>query len=89
MKVEFSSWEDRDLTNWISRAKKFFRFHITPEESKMEIASIQLDGDAIQWYDLYKPCHGVPSCEQFKRELFVRFGPSKYENVDGQLVKIR
>ena len=55
----------------------------------MEIASIQLDGDAIHWYDWYETCHGVPSWEQFKRGLLVRFGPSEYENVDGQLVKIR
>ena len=27
--------------------------------------------------------------EQFKRGLLVCFGPSEYENVDGQLVKIR
>ncbi|RRT67898.1 hypothetical protein GW17_00005753 [Ensete ventricosum] len=27
MKVEFPRWEDRDPINWISHAKKFFRFH--------------------------------------------------------------
>ncbi|CAL9132881.1 unnamed protein product [Musa textilis] len=45
--VEFPKWEDGDPTSWISRAEKFFRFHRTPEESKVEITSIQLDGDVI------------------------------------------
>ena len=52
------------------------------------MASIQLDGDAIQLYDWYKTFYGVPSWEQFKRGLLVRFGTSEYENVVCQLVKI-
>ncbi|RWW68180.1 hypothetical protein BHE74_00024309, partial [Ensete ventricosum] len=52
MRVEFPKCEDRDLTSWVSWAEKFFHFHITLEESKMEVASNQLDGDMIQWYDL-------------------------------------
>ena len=53
------------------------------------MASIQLEGDALQWYDWYETFHGVPSYEQFKRELIIRFGPSEYKNIDGQLTKIR
>lgn len=48
IKVEFSRWEDRDPTSWISKVENFFHFHRTPEESKVEIASIQLDEDVIQ-----------------------------------------
>ena len=52
------------------------------------MASIQLDEDAIQWYNWYETCYGVPSWEQFKRGLLIRFSPSDYENIDGQLAKI-
>ncbi|RZS14395.1 hypothetical protein BHM03_00046067 [Ensete ventricosum] len=55
----------------------------------VEIASTQLKGDAIQWYDLYKTYHGVPSWGQFKREFLIRFRLSKYKNNNGQLAKIR
>ncbi|RZR74099.1 hypothetical protein BHM03_00032151 [Ensete ventricosum] len=88
MRMEFHRWEDRDLISWISRAEKFFHFHRTPEESTVEIASTQLEGDVIKWYDLYKTYHGVPSWGQFKRELLSRFGPSEYKNINGQLTKI-
>ena len=47
MKMEFPRWKDGDPTNWISKAENFFRFHRTPEESKVEVASIQLEGDAL------------------------------------------
>ncbi|RRT39875.1 hypothetical protein BHM03_00020616 [Ensete ventricosum] len=85
---EFPVWEDGDPTGWISRVEKFFHLHRTPEESMVEIASTQLKGDAIQWYDLYETCHGVPSWGQFKREFLIRFRLSEYKNINGQLAKI-
>ncbi|RRT33718.1 hypothetical protein B296_00054365 [Ensete ventricosum] len=82
MRVEFPRWEDGDPTSWVSRAEKFFHFYITLEESKVEVASNQLDDDAIRCYDLHETYHGVPSWRQFKRELQIRFGPSEYKNVN-------
>ncbi|RZS16836.1 hypothetical protein BHM03_00048894 [Ensete ventricosum] len=31
--VDFPRWEDKDLTGWISRTKRYFRYHKTPEAS--------------------------------------------------------
>ncbi|KAG6497148.1 hypothetical protein ZIOFF_045036 [Zingiber officinale] len=89
MKVEFPRWENNDPIGWISRAEKYFRFHSTSDNAKVELASINLEGDAIQWYDWLEACHGPPKWEEFKEELINRFGPSGYENVDGELAKIQ
>ncbi|RRT62390.1 hypothetical protein B296_00011665 [Ensete ventricosum] len=70
---EFPKWEDEDPINWISSAKKFFRFHKTPKEFMVEIASTRLKVNAIQWYDLYETYHRVPLWGQFKRELLIHF----------------
>ncbi|RWW46073.1 hypothetical protein BHE74_00048017 [Ensete ventricosum] len=51
MRVEFFRWEDGDPIGWISCVEFFFFFHRTLEESKVEIASIQLEEDVIQSYD--------------------------------------
>ncbi|RWV83002.1 hypothetical protein GW17_00055449 [Ensete ventricosum] len=51
MKVEFLRWKDRDSTSWVFRVENFFCFKRIPKESKVEITSIQLEGDTIQWYD--------------------------------------
>ncbi|RWW19163.1 hypothetical protein GW17_00016803 [Ensete ventricosum] len=64
IRVEFLKWEDGDPTSWVSRAEKFFHFHRTLEESKVEVVSNQLDGDTIRWYNLYETYHGVPSWGQ-------------------------
>ncbi|RRT42569.1 hypothetical protein B296_00013965 [Ensete ventricosum] len=87
MRVKFLRWEDGDPTGWISHVEKFFHFHRTPKESKVEITSIQLEGDAIQWHDLYETYHRVPLWGQFKRELLIHFRPLEYENVNRQLIE--
>ncbi|RWW01851.1 hypothetical protein BHE74_00019036 [Ensete ventricosum] len=79
MRVEFPRWEDGDPIDWISRAEFFFHFHRTPKESKVDIASMQIKGDAIQWYNWYEHTHRAPSWERFKSELLIRFGPLEYE----------
>ncbi|RRT46410.1 hypothetical protein B296_00022440 [Ensete ventricosum] len=83
MRVEFPRWEDGDPIGWISCAEFFFNFYRTLEESKVEIASIQLEGDAIQWYGWCEHTHAKPLWEQFKSRLLIHFGPSEYENMDG------
>ncbi|KAG6518010.1 hypothetical protein ZIOFF_021411 [Zingiber officinale] len=60
----------------------------TSDKAKVELASINLEGDAIQWYDWLEACHGPPNWGEFKEELLNRFDPSGYENVDGELAKI-
>lgn len=80
---------DRRSIGWISRAEKFFRIYRTPKIYNVEIASINLDGDAIQWYDWFESCHGFATWDEFVDGLLVRFGSSEYENVDGELVKIQ
>ncbi|KAG6480241.1 hypothetical protein ZIOFF_063721 [Zingiber officinale] len=66
-----------------------FELNGTSDNAKVELASINLEGDAIQWYDWLEACHGPSKWEEFKEELINRFGPSGYENVDGELAKIR
>lgn len=49
MKVYFLKWRDGDMIDWISKVEIFFFcFHKTLEDSKMKIASIQLDYNTIQ-----------------------------------------
>jgi hypothetical protein len=65
MKLKFSRWNDGDSLEWVSRAERFFKYHHTPADLKVEIASISLDGDAIQWFDLFVACHEKPTWDEF------------------------
>ncbi|RWW39433.1 hypothetical protein BHE74_00055246 [Ensete ventricosum] len=89
MRMDFPRWEDGESMGWISRAKRYFRYYRTPNTSMVDITSINLEGDTIQWYIWFEHTQGVPMWRQFKSELLVCFRSSEYENIDGQLAKIR
>ncbi|MUG03554.1 hypothetical protein ECC01_21445 [Bacillus tequilensis] len=82
MRVDFPRWEEGDPIGWISRAERYFRYHKTADASMVKIA-------AIQWFDWFEHTYGVLSWRQFKEGLLIRFRPTDYENIDGQLAKIR
>ncbi|RRT77752.1 hypothetical protein B296_00005279 [Ensete ventricosum] len=58
MKVDFPRWEEGDLIEWISRAERYFWFYQTVDATRVEIATIHLKGDAIQWLNWFKHTHG-------------------------------
>ncbi|RZR82692.1 hypothetical protein BHM03_00009169 [Ensete ventricosum] len=51
MRVNFPRWEEGDPIDWISCTERYFRYHKTPDASMVDIATIHLEGDAIQWFD--------------------------------------
>jgi len=89
MKMDFPRWDEDDPSGWVSRAERFFHYHRTPEASRVDIAFIHLEGEAIQWYDWFEASHGLPTWAAFVEGLLVRFGPSAFEDVYGELAKIR
>ncbi|RWW32274.1 hypothetical protein GW17_00003069 [Ensete ventricosum] len=89
MKVDFPRWEEGDPIGWISRAERCFRSYRTANATRVEIAVIHLEGDVIQWFNWFKHTHGGLSWQRFKEGLLDRFGPTNFNNIDGQLAKIR
>ncbi|RWV86718.1 hypothetical protein GW17_00051355 [Ensete ventricosum] len=56
MKVDFPRWEG-DPIRWISRVKRYFRFYRTANATRVEIATIHLEGDTIQWFNWFEHTH--------------------------------
>ncbi|RZS16906.1 hypothetical protein BHM03_00048977 [Ensete ventricosum] len=80
MRVDFPRWEG-DPVGWISRVERYFRYYRTSDDSMVDIVVIHLERDTIQWYNWLEYNHGA--------RTWIQFGPTKYENIDGQLTKIR
>ncbi|RWV96414.1 hypothetical protein GW17_00040877 [Ensete ventricosum] len=57
MKVNFPIWEG-DPIRWILCAERYFWFYRTADATRVEIAAILLEGDAIQWFNWFKYTHG-------------------------------
>ncbi|RZS21516.1 hypothetical protein BHM03_00054169 [Ensete ventricosum] len=58
MKVDFPRWEKEDPIGWIARVDRYFRFYRTADATRVEIAVIHLEGDAIQWFNWFEHTHG-------------------------------
>ncbi|RWW81608.1 hypothetical protein BHE74_00009972 [Ensete ventricosum] len=58
MKVAFPRWEEGDPIGWISRAEHYFWFYRTADATRVEIAAIHLEGDAMQCFNWFEHTHG-------------------------------
>ncbi|RWW11055.1 hypothetical protein GW17_00025357, partial [Ensete ventricosum] len=70
MKVDFPRWEG-DPIGWISCTERYFRFYRTADATRVEIAAIHLEGDAIQCHtEAYCPlyCHPSPRTKKLTRD---------------------
>ncbi|KAG6477172.1 hypothetical protein ZIOFF_066424 [Zingiber officinale] len=66
---------NNDPIRWISRAEKYFRFHSTSNNAKVELASINLEGDAIQWYDWLEAVMGLQNGSNSKKNSSIDLVP--------------
>lgn len=48
--MEFPKYEGGDPRGWILKAEKYFRYYHTPEELKLDIAAMYLEGDALNLF---------------------------------------
>lgn len=51
MKMEFPKFEGGDPRGWILQAEKYFRYYQTSKELKVEVASMYLEGDALDFFE--------------------------------------
>lgn len=48
-KVEFPRLNREGFTNWLYKCEMFFKFDSTPEEAKLQLVVVNLDGNALEW----------------------------------------
>ncbi|CAL1395724.1 unnamed protein product [Linum trigynum] len=90
IKIDFPRFRgDEDPTTWVCRAEQFFEFYGTPEEEKVLLASIYLEGEAQLWLQVLKDGDQQLTWDDMKRGLHTRFGPTQFEDFFGELTKLR
>ncbi|PNX65696.1 hypothetical protein L195_g062727, partial [Trifolium pratense] len=66
----------------------FFNFHETPEESRLQIVAFHLDGRAAAWFQWATRNNLLSSWPVFLAAVRHRFGPTQYEDIEGDLSKL-
>ncbi|PWA41621.1 retrotransposon gag domain, Retroviral aspartyl protease [Artemisia annua] len=49
-KIDFPTFSDGDPRGWILKAEKYFRYYNVPEEERVVVAAMHLEGDALDLY---------------------------------------
>lgn len=55
-RLEFPRFNGDGLYDWLYRCDKYFELYDTPDSMKIKIASIHLEGRALQWHQNYLRC---------------------------------
>ncbi|GKG27838.1 hypothetical protein Tco_0406165, partial [Tanacetum coccineum] len=49
-KIVFPTFSDGDLRGWILKAEEYFRYYDIPKKEKVDVASMHMEGDALDFY---------------------------------------
>jgi hypothetical protein len=80
---------ESDPLPWLNKCDGFFRGYCTLEEDRVWMASLHLDGVAVQWFFQLERDLGVISSLRFAEYVSLRFGPPIRSNTLGQIKELQ
>ncbi|KAJ8639883.1 hypothetical protein MRB53_016577 [Persea americana] len=89
MKLDFPHFDGTNPSGWLFKAKQYFAYHQVPVEQWLTIASLNMNADALEWYQWYMEYKPKASWEDFVAAMDSRFGPPRSEDYAGKLSKLR
>ncbi|XP_012855103.1 PREDICTED: uncharacterized protein LOC105974534 [Erythranthe guttata] len=87
-KMEFPRFDGGDPRGWILKAEKYFRYYQTPEEIKVDIAAMYLEGDALDLFSWLNNERTLVYWEELVKALQKNYGPAEFQNPDEHLCSI-
>ncbi|PWA75166.1 retrotransposon gag domain, Retroviral aspartyl protease [Artemisia annua] len=78
-----------DPRGWILKAEKYFRYYDILEEEKVDVASMHLEGDALDFYSWISTNQTIEYWEDLVRALQRNFGPTEFQNPNEHLCSVK
>ncbi|PNY01861.1 retrotransposon-related protein, partial [Trifolium pratense] len=88
LKLNVPRFDGSNAIDWIFQIEAFFNFHDTPAASRLQIVSFHLEGRAASWFQWAMRNNLLTSWPVFLDAVRIRFGPTAYEDVEGDLSKL-
>ncbi|GJS46567.1 retrotransposon gag domain, retroviral aspartyl protease [Tanacetum coccineum] len=88
-KIDFSAYVGGDPRGWILKAEKFFRFYQIPDAEKVDVASMHLEGDALNLFSWLSADQTITLWEELVLAFQKIFGPTEFQNPDEYLYNIK
>ncbi|GJV57426.1 transposon ty3-G gag-pol polyprotein, partial [Tanacetum coccineum] len=73
LKLHFSRFSGDDPTAWLYQAEKYFDFQKVPDDDQAHLASLHLEGIALQWHRWFTKSRGPLTWAEFSTALLRRF----------------
>ncbi|VFQ71975.1 unnamed protein product, partial [Cuscuta campestris] len=78
-----------DPHTWLFKAKEFFEFNSIPDEKRLKVTGLMLDGAAVEWFRRMKRNNLINTWADFEEQFKFRFDPEMYEDYFGLLSKLQ
>jgi hypothetical protein len=88
-KIDFPTFSGGDPRGWLLKAEKYFRYYQIPDEERVEIASMHLEGDALDLYSWLSNDQPITFWEELTHAFTKNFGPAEFQNPDEFLCSIK
>lgn len=89
MKLEFPRFDGANPTGWLFNAKRYFAYHQVPGAQWLAVASLKVEGEALDWYQWYTDYAPHATWKEFVEAMDARFGPTRSEDFVGKQSKLR
>ncbi|PWA71311.1 hypothetical protein CTI12_AA281900 [Artemisia annua] len=87
-KIDFPIFSSGDPHGWLLKAEKYFKYYQIPDEEKVEIASMHLEGDALDLYSWLSNSQFI-FWEELVQAFTKNFGQAEFQNPDEFLCSIK
>ncbi|KAK9225273.1 hypothetical protein WN943_010314 [Citrus x changshan-huyou] len=88
-KLDFPRFDNDDPSGWIYKCKRFYHFYAIEEDDGIYVASIYIEGRALDWFQEYETSKPKITWKGFIKDLILRFSPGRYDDPISQLTKLR
>jgi hypothetical protein len=73
----------------VYKCERFFKANNVEDQEKVNLATIHMEGKALEWFQGYEISNTDLSWQKFTQDLILRFGPGVFDSPIGQLTKLR
>lgn len=88
VKIDFPKFDGTEPLQWLFRADQFFAYYHTPDDQRLTIAAVNMEGDAVAWYQLMLKHQLLPTWDTLAKAFAIEFGPSRFDSPRARLFKL-
>ncbi|KAJ0442677.1 putative nucleotidyltransferase, Ribonuclease H [Helianthus annuus] len=88
-KIDFPAYDGGDPRGWVLKAEKYFSYYQIPDEEKVDVASMHLEGDALDLFSWLSTDQTIKVWEELVLAFQKNFGPAEFQNPDEYLCSIK